>query len=349
MTSYKVIILCNLFISKFAKSRTLGVDKDSQSLDVDTDNVTENNDNLNVKQKIPPSSHHGPIPVQLQSLLQRPPEGPPAVDQGSFTVPFPPSSHYGPFPVQPPSLLQGPPEGPPAVDQGSFTVPFPPSSHHGPFPVQPPSLLQGPLQQPFAEDQRQSPFPSQGVLLGLSAANQGLLRWQSPLLLQRPLQGSSAEDQGQLPAFPISLPPGPHQGRPPLILQAPGLLHCMPVQHQGLLGEDEEVEDTEQEQCLDDTDESKCGDVDDYACEEDKCLQQEMKQKAKLLHSEKECEVVEGIEYFKKYLEKDYPRQAFLEDITIIPQLVQLLSCSEDRKLHVSLLWVYLYYPSLSI
>ena len=292
MTSYKVIILFNLFFSKFAKSRTLDVDKDSQSLDVDVGNVTENNDNLNVKQKIPPSSHHGP------------------------------------FPVQPRSLLQGPPEGPPAVDQGSFHLLFPPSSHHGPFPVQPPSLLQGPLQQPFAVNQGlfqlQSPFPFQEVLPGLSAADQGLLRLHSPLLIQERLQGSSAEDQGL----------------PPLILQAPGLLHPMPVQHQGLLGEEsEEMEDTEQEQCIDDTDESQCDDVDDHASEEDKCLQQEMKQKAKLLHSEKECEVVEGIEYFKKYLEKDYPRQSYLEDITIIPQLVQLLSCSKDRKLHVSLLY----------
>ena len=304
-----------MFISKFAKSRTLGGDKDSQSLDVDTDNVTENNDNLNAKEKVPPSSHHGPFPNQPRSLLQGPPEEPPAVDQGSFHVLFPPSSHHGLFPVQPPSLLQGPPEGPPAVDQGSFTVPFPPSSHHGPFPVQPLSLLQGSLQQPFTVNQGlfqlQSPFPFQGVLPGLSAADQGLLRLHSPLSLQELLQGSSAEDQG----------------RPPLILQAPGLLHPMPVQHQGLLG--------------DDTDESECGDVDDHASGEDKCLQQEMKQKAKLLHSVKECEVVEGIEYFKKYLEKDYPRQSYLEDITIIPQveLVQLLSCSKDRKLHVSLLY----------
>ena len=271
------------------------MDKDSQSLDVDTDDVTENNDNLNAKEKVPPSSHHSP------------------------------------FPVQPQSLLQGPPEGPPAMDQGSFHVLFPPSSHHGPFPVQPPSLLQGPLQEPFAVNQGllqlQSTFPFQGVLPGLSAANQGLLRLHSPLLLQELLQGPSAEDQG----------------RPPLILQAPGLLHPMPVQHQGLLGEDEEVEDTVQEQCLDDTDESECGDVDDHASGEDECLRQEMKQKAKLLHSEKECEVVEGIEYFKKYLEEDYPRQSYLEDITIIPQLVQLLSCSKDRILHVSLLYYTLY------
>ena len=107
------------------------------------------------------------------------------------------------------------------------------------------------------------------------------------------------------------------------------LLHPMPVQQQGLLG--------------DDTDESECGDVDDHASGEDKYLRQEMEQKAKLLHFEKECEVVEGIEYFKKYLEKDYTRHSYLEDITIIPQLVQLLSCSKDRKLHVSLLYCTLY------
>ena len=123
-----------------------------------------------------------------------------------------------------------------------------------------------------------------------------------------------------------------------------------PRQHQGLFGEEsEEKEDTEQEQHLDDTDDSECDDVDDYVSEEDKCLRQEMKQKAKLLHSEKDCEVLEVLEYFKKYLlEKHYPRQPYFEDVTIIPQLVQLLSCSKDRKLHVSLLWVYLYiFPSL--
>ena len=133
------------------------------------------------------------------------------------------------------------------------------------------------------------------------------------------------------------------------MLQGPGLLHPVPVQHQELLGEElEERGDTEQEQGLDGTEESECDDVDDYASKEDKCLRQEMKQKAKLLHSEKECEVLESIEYFRKYLEKNYPRQPYLEDISIIPQLVHLLSCSKDHKLHVSLLWVYLYCPSLS-
>ena len=116
-----------------------------------------------------------------------------------------------------------------------------------------------------------------------------------------------------------------------------------PLAQQGLLREESvEIEDTEQERCLDDSDESEWdGFVPDYESKEGKCLQQEMKQKAKLLHSEKECEVLEGIVYFRKYLRQDHPNHSYLRDVTIIPQLIQLLSCSKDPKLHVSLLWLY--------
>ena len=123
-----------------------------------------------------------------------------------------------------------------------------------------------------------------------------------------------------------------------------------PLAQQGLLREESvEMEDTEQKHCLDDSDESEwSGVVPKYKSEEGECLRQEMKQKAKLLHSEKECEVVEGIVYFRKYLKQDYPDHSYLDDVAIIPQLVQLLSCSKDPKLHVSLLWLYLHCPCLS-
>ena len=148
---------------------------------------------------------------------------------------------------------------------------------------------------------------------------------------------------GPIPAFPTSYPQGPHQGLHPSLLQGPrvsSLLHTEPFQRRTplMLQEfhAEEKEDTEREQYLDKTDGSECDDVEDYVSEEENCLRQEMKQKAKLLHSEDECEVLEGIEYFKKSLEQGHPEYSYLDDVTIIPQLVHLFSCNKDPKLHVS-------------
>ena len=120
----------------------------------------------------------------------------------------------------------------------------------------------------------------------------------------------------------------------------PSLLHPEPVQHQGLLGEESaEKEDTEQEQYIfDNTDESECDDVEAYVSEEDACLKEEMKEKAKMLYSETEDDLLEGVVYFRKYLEQDYPEPSYVVDVGILPRLVKVLSDTRDPILRVSLL-----------
>ena len=188
--------------------------------------------------------------------------------------------------------------------------------------------------------QLQSPLPLQGPLQGPSAVGQGLVQLQSSLPLQGLPEGLSAVDQGLLPAFPTSLPQVPHQGLPLLIPQdqiLPSIIHPEPVQHHGLLREESaEKEDTEQEQYIDNTDESECDDVEDFVGGEDARLKEKMKEKAKMLYSETEDDLIEGVVYFREYLEQDYPEPSYVVDVGILPRLVKLLSDTRDPILRVS-------------